>query len=132
MAKVVEKTQITAWLDNKPGQMAKLGRALKRGKVNMTAMSVIDTVDHSGVRMVVDNAAAAKKALTRAKVPFSTRRVLLLTMTNKVGALGQVGAKLAKGGVNLDYAYGSTHPKQDDALVVVACDNVSKAARLLR
>lgn len=132
MASAPRKTQLTAWLDNKPGHLAKLGKVLRQAKVNILALSVEDSADYSGVRMVVDDAARAKKALDKAKIPFSARPVLLLTMTNEIGTLGRIAERLGKGGVNVDYTYGSTHPRQPDAQVVLACDDIDTAATIIR
>lgn len=128
---VKRKKQFTVWLENKPGQMARLGRALRKGKINILALSVVDSVDASQVRIVVDDAPALRKALAAAKMPSSTRDVLVLELANIPGAMGRIGDTLSKAGLNLDYAYGSTHPAIDDAQVVIACDDVPRAAKLL-
>ena len=126
------KKQFTVWMENKPGRMARLGRAMRRGRVNILAISVVDSADSSQVRIVVSNATTARKALSEANLPVTVRDVLVLRLSNVPGAMGKIGTTLARAKINLDYAYGSTHPGVDDALVIVACDKIPKAARLLR
>ena len=125
------KKQFTVWLNNKPGELAKLGRILQRAKVNIVAMCVVENADTGQVRFVADKPPAARKALQQAKLPFTTRDVLVARLGDVPGAMGRVGSALAKAKINLDYAYASTHPAQDDALVVIACDDVRAAKRAL-
>ena len=52
--------QLAIFLDNEPGMLARVCHALADAKVNIYAISASDTVDHTVIRMVVDN---PKKAL---------------------------------------------------------------------
>ena len=52
--------QLAIFLENEPGMLARVCHALADAKVNIYAISASDTVDHTVIRMVVDN---PKKAL---------------------------------------------------------------------
>lgn len=123
--------QLTAWLPNEPGQMAKLGRALKRARINILAMSVHDGTEVSAVRLVLDDPKAGAEALLKTGLHYAMRDVLLVTGRNVPGVLGDIGAKLAKADVNLQYAYASAHPAAPEALLVVAAANIRAARRAL-
>ena len=123
--------QITVQLPNKPGELAKLGRVLKRAGVNMLAMAVNEQADTSAVRFVVDNRAAAVAALETAGIKHALRSVLLVRAANSPGVLGDLSAKLARQKINIEYAYASTHPDALQALVVLAVNRTREAARVL-
>ena len=123
--------QFTLHLPNKPGQMAKLGRALKKGGVNLMGMCATEQTDVSTVRLVVDNKSAARAAFRTAGLPFSERDVLLVPAENHPGALGEIGARLAKEKINVEYAYASTAPDNMQAMIILAVDHTRKAVRVL-
>ena len=124
------KKQLTVSLTNKVGELARLCNVLKRAKVNILAISVVDTADTSIVRLVADNAAKAKAALTAAKMPVTVRDVLLLYLPDRVGELAALAGKLAKAKINIEYVYATACSCKEctDVGVVIAADNMAKAA----
>jgi len=81
--------EITAALPNTPGSLAKLCTALAKAKVNVQAISVVESTTVSVVRMVADKTAAAQKVIKEMGVTVSTKDVLALSLANKPGALGK-------------------------------------------
>jgi len=120
-------TQLSVCLENKPGMAAKLGEVLRRAKVNIVAISVVDSTDTGVVRLIVDNTARAGMALTRAGMKPTRQAVLALDLPNEPGALAEAGAKLAKAGVNINYLYGSAPRRLGEAMIVMGVDNIRKA-----
>lgn len=120
-------TQFTVCLENKPGMMAKMGEVLRKAKVNLLALSVVDSAEACLVRMIVDNTAKAGMALTRAGMKPIRETVLALDLPNEPGALAEVAALLAKAGVNISYAYGSAPRGAESAMAVLGVDDVRKA-----
>jgi len=122
-------TQLTVVLENKPGQLARMSAVLSRAKVNILAISVVDSVDTGVVRLVVDSAAKAKQALARAKMSVTQQPVLTLSLPNQPGALQTAAAKLAAAGVNINYVYGSVTGKACEGLLVLGVDNMANALK---
>jgi hypothetical protein len=103
-----KKIQISVLLDNNPGELAKLAKVMKVAKVNIEALAINDGIHHGVAKLVVDNPDAAGKALKKARIPFSTQKVIAVALPNKPGVLADVCAKLAAKGINIHYVYGST------------------------
>ena len=122
-------TQLTVCLENKPGQLAKLSAALKRAKVNILAVTVVDNTDTGVIRLVADSSAKAKQALKRAGMNPMQQAVLAVSMPNEPGALQEVAAKLAAAGVNINYAYGSVAKKASEGMIVLGVDDLKKALK---
>ena len=57
--------------------------------------------------------------------------VLMITGDNKPGSLGQLAHKLAKGRVNIEYAYCATSPDAKRGLMILRVSNAKKALRVL-
>jgi len=124
-------TQLCVCLENKPGQLAKLGAALARAKVNIEAISVVDTTTCGLVRLVTSSNPKAKKALARAGMAPCQQAVITLRLVNEPGALAVVAKKLADKGVNIDYVYGSAAQAGKPSLLVLGVDDITKAAAAL-
>lgn len=122
-------TQLSVSLENKPGQLAKLAGSLRRAKVNILAITVVDNTDTGLVRLVTDSGAKAARALTRAGMKPSRQSVLVLRLPNEPGALASTAATLAKAGVNISYAYGSVASRAKEGVVVLGVDNLNKALK---
>lgn len=120
-------TQFCIGLPNKAGVLAKLCTTLTRAKVNIEAISVADSTDCCWVRLVVTPAAKAKAALTKGKYNFCTQQVVTVKAVNKPGELGRIAAKLARAGVNINYAYGSASDGKT-SLLVLSVSNMARAS----
>ncbi len=123
--------QLTVYLENKPGQLAKLCKAIATDKINILAISVVDTADTGAVRLVVDNVVKASKSLKKLNLLVHIREVLIATCHNKLGVLEKIASKLAKAGINIDYAYGSTNKNSKEAMCVFSVSDPKKADKIL-
>jgi len=122
-------TQLTVVLENKPGQLAKMAAVLKKAKVNIQGISVVDSVDTGVIRMVVDSPAKARQALARAKITVTQQLVLVADLPNEPGALQGLAAKLSAAGVNINYIYGSVTKKGSEGLLVLGVDKLGQALK---
>ena len=107
MAKV---KQLTVSLENQPGRLAAVAKALADAKVNIEAVLTATAGAQGSAQLIVDNVAKAKKALSTAQFAYTEGMLEQVELPNKVGALADFTAKLAKNGVNIDAAW-STVPK---------------------
>src|SRR5207249_1151908 len=106
---LVETTkQVTVFLENKPGRLANVLSALSREKVNITALSVMDSHEHSVLRMVPDDLNKTRKALKAVNTPFAEVDVLVVEIRNQPGALASICEQLAAEHLNIEYTYLST------------------------
>jgi hypothetical protein len=124
-------TQLTVCLENKRGQAAKLGAALKRAKVNILALSVADSAEAGVIRLVPDSAPKATKALKSAGMAVIRTNVLGVTLPNEPGALASATKALSDAGVNIDYLYGSVAKSAEEGMVVMGVDDIDKALKVM-
>ena len=97
--------QFSIFMVNKPGILAKvLGEFAKR-KVNIVAMTMMDSAEHGVMRIVFSQVDLAHEILERLNLPYNETNVLCVTLSNQTGALADVAEKLAKHHVNISYAY---------------------------
>ncbi len=123
--------QVTAFLENKPGRLANICSALGREKINIQALTVMDSKEHSVLRFVTDDVAKTKSVLNSLGTPFQEAEVLIVEMDNRPGSLAKVCERLAEDHVNIDYAYCSAAIKNGRAIGIFKVSNVIKASHAL-
>ena len=123
--------QLSVSLENKPGRLAHVCRCLADRKVNIVALSVVETSEQGIVRMVVDKPAKAAEVLRKWPMTFTEKEVLMVELPNTVGALAKATEKLAKRRVNVSYVYGSVGTGRGKAAIVISTPNIATAEKVL-
>ena len=99
------ETQFSVFLVNKPGVLAQVTGALAKAKLNVVAMTLVDSQEHGVLRLVFEDRAAARAVLAKLNLPMTETEVLLLDLSNRPGALADVATLLGEEHVNINYAY---------------------------
>ena len=103
-----------------------------RRKINIIAISVVESANMGIVRMVVDKPAAAVKMISECcPMTMSTEEVLELSAPNKPGILARIATKLGKKRVNIEYVYGSAIGR-GKAAIILKPSSIKRAKPLLR
>jgi hypothetical protein len=123
--------EVTARLENKPGRLAKICGALAHDKINIRALSVMDTSERSVLRMVVDQLEPTRKTLTSLGVEFEHDEVLAVEMENRPGALTKILERLAAENINIEYAYASGASAPGKSLGIFHTSNPKKSLQIL-
>jgi hypothetical protein len=123
--------QISIFLENKPGRMANVLSTLAREKVNLTALSIMDSHEHNVLRFVADDLAKTRQALKVLSAPFTETDVLLLELRNQPGALAHICETLAAEHITIDYAYCSAGGRNGKTFGIFKVSNTDKATRVL-
>lgn len=92
-------------LANRPGQLATLSRSLADAGVNIETLAALSADGESLVRLMVADAAEARRVLQETGISFEERPVLDTFLPNQPGALAGVTEELANAGVNIDSIY---------------------------
>ena len=98
-------TQFSVFLVNKPGVLAQVTTALATAKLNLMAMTLVDSQEHGVLRMVVADEAETRKVLGKLNLPMTETEVLCLDLSNRPGALADVATLLGENHININYAY---------------------------
>jgi hypothetical protein len=123
--------QLSIFLANEPGTLAEVCEVLSEDGINIYGMTVSDTSDHAVVRMVVSHPEKALFLLGERGVLVVENNVLLTENLNKPGAFGNIARKLAKGKINIEYAYLATSPGSKKGLAVLRVSDTKRAQKIL-
>ena len=121
--------QLSVFLENKPGVLAAVCRALGDHDINIRGVSVSDTVDHAVVRLIVSDPHKAIHVLGEHGALVVETDVLVVKLSDHPGALADLASKFARGKINIEYAYGSSDDTQ--ATVFMRVSDIKKGLGLL-
>jgi len=125
-------TQYSVFLVNKPGVLAQVTTAVAKAKINLLALTLVDSSEHGVLRIVADDADTLRKVLVKTHDRFTETEVLVMDLTNEPGAFAAAAEKLAAEHININYAYctGGAPGGRTTAIFKVA--DLNKALRVLK
>ena len=123
-------TQISVFLENRPGQLAAAIRTLSEAGINLRALSLADTKDFGLLRLIVDDVPKAKAVLSEHSIVLETP-VLAVRMDDEAGALNHILQLLETTQINVEYMYAFTGAAAGSAYVVLRVDDAPAAEAAL-
>lgn len=132
MGNVSVERQISVFLVNKPGVLAQVTQALADEKVNIKALTLVDSQEHGVLRLVLEDGDRGLEALKRLNIPITETDVLSVELANRPGALADVCNRLAQEHININYAYCTTGAKGGKTYGIFKVSDINKALRILQ
>lgn len=123
--------QLSVFLPNRPGIMARTCSILSEAGVNILAMTVHDTVDNAVVRFIVDHPTKATLLLEQEELYVMEQDVLVVEIDNQIGTLARICQTLAEADINIAYAYCTATANQECGCLVIRTDQPERAQELL-
>ena len=118
--------QLALFLANRPGALARVCEALSVAEINIFALTISDTVDHSVVRLVVSDTDRAQEIFDQHGTLVVETEVLMIGGDNRPGSLALIAKKLAAARINIEYAYCATSPNSKKGLLILRVSNPQK------
>jgi hypothetical protein len=115
---------------DRPGELARLGEALGKAGVNITALAGLTGEGTGMIAFLVGDEAGARGALRTAGIEATEYEAIKVALADEPGALGKAARKLANAGINVEMAL-STGISHGKGGVVLAVSDVRKASSLL-
>jgi len=124
--------QFSIFMVNKPGVLAHMLSEFARAKLNIIAMTMVDSAEHGVMRIVFGSEKQAAELLKKLNMQHSEADVLRVSLANKSGALAVVAEKLAKNHINISYAYCTAGAKGGRTTGILKVADVKKAMKILQ
>src|SRR5580704_13570579 len=123
--------ELTIRMDNCPGSLGKVCRALADRQVNIMAFQSIPSEKTILVCLVVDKPAAAGAVLDSEGISYTEGEVVQIQLPHGPGELASAAAKLSDANINIHYAYCGVEPNTHAPLVIFGVTEVGRAAIVL-
>ena len=124
-------TQLSVFLENKPGQLAAAVKLISEGGVNIRALSLADTRDFGILRLIVSDNKKAKELLMEKSIVTETP-VIAVKMEDEAGALNKILQALQEEQINVEYLYAFTGAAAYSAYTVLRVDDAAHAELVLK
>jgi len=125
-------TQLSIFIENRPGRLAEITGLLAEAGVNIHALSLADTTDYGIMRLIVCDAESAKVAMKENGLMVKTTEVIAVSLTHKVGSLASVLRTMTDKGISIEYMYAFTsRSPEHDAIVILRLDDQDEAIKKL-
>lgn len=125
--------QVSIFIENQPGRLQAILKALEQKGVNIRALTVSDTAEFGIVRMILTNPEQGLEALRQAG--FTARQDWILSAEIPDvpgGLLNAVTRPLADAGINIKYLYFYIDAAAGKSMVVLKPDDLEKAEKVLK
>ena len=123
--------EFTIQMEDRPGTLGKLCRALADKGVNILAFQSFPNQGKSTVRFVGDNPTTTKTVLDGQRVTYTETQVAQTRLTHRPGELARVASRLGEANINIDYAYVGIEPGTNNPLLICGVADVARAAKIL-
>lgn len=123
--------QISIFLENKPGSLEDVTRALRDAKINIRALSLADTSDFGILRLIVNDIDTAEKVLQSGGFTVRRTAVVAVEVPDRPGGLHSIVELVAKNGINVEYTYAFVDRSGDNALIIFRFDRTEDAIDVL-
>ena len=125
--------QLSVFLENKSGRLARVTKVLGENNINIRALSIADTTDFGILRLIVNKPGETYDILKSEGFVVSQTEVIAVCIPDKPGGLGGVLAVLEGAQINIEYLYafvGNTNTK--NALVIFRVEDCDRAVEVLK
>lgn len=132
MIKAELDRQLMIQLQDTAGTLAEVLSVVSASSINILALCAYEVGGMVAIMFVTEDNNEAKKLLEQKGFEVREEEVVLLTLSNKPGALQSVTNKIAEAGINLSLMYGSTDPDAQQSPIVLISRNNLDVLMLIR
>ena len=120
-------TQLSVFLENREGRLARVARILGEANINIVAMSLADTSDFGILRMIVNDVEKAQEVLRLNNFTCAKTAVIAADVPNVPGGLATVLELIDRSKLNIEYMYALSEPHTGKTALIFRFDDLDKA-----
>jgi len=124
--------QISVFVENKKGRLAKITEVLGQGGVDLIALSIADTTNFGIMRCIVSDPEKAIILLKNNGFTASTTEVIVAEVTDQPGGLAQVLHLLDQADISVEYLYSFVRTPNENALILFRVEDIDTAMKSLQ
>lgn len=124
--------QLSIFAQNKPGRLAKVTGILRKGKINIRAITIATSDAFGVINVLVDDPEGARSLLEGEGLTVSMKEVIAVVIEDKPGGLDRLVQLLFDKEINVENAYGFVLESRKKAVFVVDVDQLEKAQEVLK
>jgi hypothetical protein len=124
--------QISVFLENKAGRLAKVAEELKNNHINIRALTIADTSDFGILRMIVNKPDQAYDVLKKGGFTVRESDILAIELDDKEGVFYDLMKLCDANGLSVEYTYSFVEQHSNKAILFLRFEDNDKAIALFR
>ncbi|GAB4257352.1 MAG: ACT domain-containing protein [Deferrisomatales bacterium] len=124
--------QISVSLENAPGRLYEVTKALGDAGINLRALSLVETGDFGTLRLLVSDVATARHVMMEKHFPARVDEVVAVEIEDKPGRLAALLKPLTEARINVRYMYAFTGFTSGHAVMIFRFSDNDAAIETLR
>lgn len=123
--------QITVSIENSPGRLYDVTKALGEAGINLRGLSLVDTGAFGQLRLLVSDIATTRRILMEMQMPAKIHEVVAVQIEDQPGRLAALLKPLYDSGVNVLYTYAFLGFSSGTAVMIFRFSDNDEAIRVL-
>lgn len=124
-------SQISVFVENKPGTLAELIKVFSDHNIDLKALSLAETPEYGIVRVIVDDTEKTTEMLRSENWTCKKNHVLQVLVPDEPGSLLKIFSILGENQINIAYSYAFYSGEKGSASLIMRLDDNEKAIELL-
>ncbi|MBA7672491.1 hypothetical protein ES703_80668 [subsurface metagenome] len=125
-------SQVTVFVENKPGRISHIARILGKNNINIRAITISDRGEYGLINIIASDPDRAHDILLKEGFSVSRNYVVGVLMKDRPGALADITEYLNESGINISNAYGFILKSGDKAVLILEVDDFNRAEEVIR
>lgn len=124
--------QIVISIENSPGRLFEVTKALGEAGINLRALNLVDTGAFGQLRLLVSDIAAARRILMEMHIPAFVNEVIAAEIEDKPGSLAKLLEPLVEANVSVVFMYAFIGFSSEKAVMIFRFSDNDKAIEVLQ
>ena len=125
-------SQVTVFVENKPGRISHIARILGKNNINIRAITISDRGEYGLINIIANDPDRAYDILLKEGFSVSRNYVIGVLMKDRPGALADITEYLNESEINISNAYGFILKSGDKAVLILEVDDFDRAEEVIR
>ena len=123
--------QFSIFLINKPGILNSVTSAFSDARVNLFALSLVDSGEHGVLRVVSDEPDRAREVLSSSHDRWTETDVLIVPISNDPGSFARIAGNLSSNNLDVMYSYCTSAEDGSSTTAIFKCRDSVAAMKVL-
>lgn len=123
--------QISVFVENRSGRLAKIFNILAQNKINVRAISLADTSDFGVLRLISSDQKKAWQVLESGGFTLGRVQVVAVELPDQPGALSRILNLVSAFDINVEYMYACARRDHNAAIIIFKFDKIDEALDVL-
>ncbi|HUT64589.1 MAG TPA: ACT domain-containing protein [Spirochaetota bacterium] len=125
-------SQVTVFVENRPGRLSKVTRVLADNDINIRAITISDMGEYGLINIITTDPDRAEKVLGDKGFTVTRKQVVGVLMEDKPGALANIAEFLNSKEINVSNAYGFILKEGTRAVMILEVEDFNTVEKVLK